>query len=258
MNKKLIVTGLLVLLVGCKGDDGKKAEQDTGAAEKATGAKTKAWDPALGTATVKGVVKFTGKPPRQRAVDTSAEPKCAEHGKVVDESVVVNPDGTLKNVFVWVKQGLEDWKFPTPTEPAVLDQRGCTFHPRVQGVLAGQPLSIRNDDPFLHNVHVFAKKNRGFNMGQPKKGMEAVKKFTRPEVMMSVKCDVHGWMRSFIGVVAHPYFAVTGTTGAFELKNLPPGEYTVEAWHEEYGTKTATVTVADGESKDIEFQFEGQ
>ena len=166
------------------------------------------------------------------------------------------PDGRLKNVFVWVKKGLEGWKFPVPSESVSLEQKGCRFVPHVLGVQAKQNILIRNGDPLHHNLHSYCKRNRSFNFSQPPAGAEDTKSFRAPEVMVSLKCDMHGWMSAYIGVLAHPFFAVTGDDGSFALSNLPPGEYTVEAWHEEYGTKTATATLGDKESATLEFSFE--
>ena len=219
----------------------------------------KDWTPALGTASIAGIVKFSGKVPRRRPVDMGAAAQCsAQHSEaILDESVIVSSDGRLKNVFVWVKKGLEGWKFPVPSESVSLEQKGCRFAPHVLGVQAKQKVLIRNRDPLLHNLHSYCKRNRSFNFGQPNAGVEDTTSFRNPEVMVSVKCDVHGWMNSYIGVLAHPFFAVTGDDGSFTLSNLPPGKYTVEAWHEVYGTKTVIVTLGDKESKKLELSFEG-
>ena len=178
-------------------------------------------------------------------------------GLLLDESVIVNSGGTLKNVFVWVKRGLTGWRFPVPTEPANLEQKGCVFVPHVLGVQAKQKILIRNRDPLLHNLHSYCKRNRSFNFGQPNASAEDTTSFRNPEVMVNLKCDLHGWMNSYIGVLAHPFFAVTGDDGSFALSNLPPGDYTIEAWHEVYGTKTVRVTLSDKESRKLEIGFDG-
>lgn len=217
----------------------------------------KPWDPALGTSELKGVVQFSGKAPKRRPVDMGADETCSQmHGKrPLDETVIVNPNGTLRNVFVWVKKGLEGWKFPVPAEVKVLDQRGCTYSPHVFGIMAGQDLKILNSDDTLHNIHAQPKLNSELNFGQPKKGMEEIRKFSNPEIMIKFKCDVHGWMGAYAGVTAHPYYAVTGEDGSFRLPMLPPGDYTIGAWHEKYETKPLTVKVGDKEAKYIAFTF---
>jgi plastocyanin len=160
-------------------------------------------------------------------------------------------------VFVYVKDGLGNLKFPVPTTPLVLDQKGCQYRPHVFGVQAGQPIEILNSDATLHNIHAWPQANQEFNMGQALQGMKDTHTFTTQEIMVPFRCDVHRWMNSFVGVVAHPFFAVTGADGAFSLKGLPPGTYTIEAWHEKFGTKTASVTIGAKESKDVAFTFSG-
>jgi plastocyanin len=209
-------------------------------------------------ATVKGVVKFVGEAPKPRLISMKADRQCdAIHGgkSVTAEDVVVNPNGTLKWVFVYVKEGVKG-KYNPPSEPVVLDQQGCLYQPHVFGIMVGQKLEVRNSDPLLHNVHATPKKNKPFNIGQPVKGMKSYHTFDTPEIMVPFKCDVHPWMSAYAGVLDHPFFSVSNDKGEFEIKNLPPGTYTIEAWHEKFGTLTQTVTVKPGETKQIEFTFE--
>lgn len=215
------------------------------------------WDPSAGTASVTGSVRFAGNAPPRKRLTVDATSKCgAAHAEsLFDESVIVNTGGTLKNVFVWVKHGLEGWRFPVPTESVVLDQKGCIFVPHVLGVRAGQPLLIRNHDAFLHNLHSYCRRNRSFNFGQPGAGTEDTATFRNPEVMVTLKCDLHPWMGCYLGVLPHPFFAVTGDDGRFTLENLPAGAYTIEAWHEVYGTKTRRVTLGENGSETVEFSF---
>jgi len=158
-------------------------------------------------------------------------------------------------VFVYVKDGLGNYVFDTPTETAKIDQKECRYHPHVFGMRVGQPLEIMNSDPTLHNIHALPKGNSEFNTGQPIQGMKTTHTFDKPEIMVPFKCDVHGWMNAYVGVLPHPYFAVTDKDGKFELKTLPPGTYTLEAWHEKLGTQTANVTLGPKESKDVTFSF---
>jgi len=221
----------------------------------------KPWDPALGTAKISGSVKFDGKQPRSRAIDMAgADEKCAElHGGVRQkpETIIVNDNGTLRNVFVWVKSGAEGWEFPMPEGDASLEQVGCMYTPHVQGMRTGQSLAIKTSDPTAHNVHGFGKVNRSFNRSQPPGAADIVMRMRRDESQppMKVKCDIHPWMNAYVAVVPHPYFAVTGVSGEFELPNLPPGTHTIEAWHEKYGVMEQTVTVGDNDSQTIEFTF---
>ena len=165
-------------------------------------------------------------------------------------------DGGLDNVFVYVKDGLgANYVFDTPTETAKIDQKDCRYHPHVFGMRVNQPLEIVNSDPTLHNIHAMPKGNAEFNNGQPIQGMKMSHTFDKPEVMVPFKCDVHGWMNAYVGVMSHPFFAVTDKDGKFELKGLPPGTYTIEAWHEKLGAQTASVTLGAKESKEAKFTF---
>jgi plastocyanin len=210
-------------------------------------------------ATVTGRVKFTGTRPTNPRIDMSEEAACKAKYTTAPptaETVVVNANGTLGNVFVYVKAGLPAGaKYPTPATPVVIDQDGCRYHPHVLGIMVGQTLEIRNSDPVLHNIKAKATKNRPFNVSQPSAGIKTNRTFAAPEVMVALECNVHGWMNAFLGVLPHPFYAVTGTDGSFSLKGLPPGTYTIEAWHEKYGTQTATVTVAATGSKTQDFTF---
>jgi plastocyanin len=205
---------------------------------------------------VTGKVSFMGTPPPSETISMSSDPRCMNAGAKT-ESVMVSGDGSLQNVFVYVKDGLGSLKFPVPTTPLVLDQKGCQYRPHVFGVQAGQPIEILNSDATLHNIHAWPQANQEFNMGQALQGMKDTHTFTTQEIMVPFRCDVHRWMNSFVGVVAHPFFAVTGADGAFSLQGLPPGTYTIEAWHEKFGTKTASVTIGAKESKDVAFTFSG-
>lgn len=212
-------------------------------------------DPAV-AATVTGMVNFEGVAPEAEPIDMSQEAACAEQHPegAHTREVVANANGTLKNVFVYVTQGLGATEFPTPSEPVTLDQRGCIYHPHVLGIQTGQALEIRNSDGVLHNINATPEANRGFNISQPIE-MTSDRTFAVSEVMIPVECDVHGWMTAYIGVVDHPFFAVTDTTGSFTIDGLPPGDYVIEAWHERYGVQTANVTVGASETAEISFDY---
>src|SRR5687767_675677 len=208
--------------------------------------------------TVTATVRFEGTPPAPTMMRLDGDPKCVtENGasERADESLVVGQNQALQNVFVYVKDGLGPYGFPIPTEPVVLDQDKCRYTPRVLGVRAGQPLSIKNSDPLLHNVRANGTINQGFNMSTPLEGVSFQRTFATKEVMVPFKCDVHGWMTAFVGVLDHPYFGTTAPDGKVVLGNLPPGTYTIEAWHETLGTRTEQVTIAAKESKDVAFTF---
>ena len=223
----------------------------------ATSSVPAAIDPAT-AAGISGKVTFEGTPPSPQPVKLTSDPFCAgANPGLTTEAGLVGPGGVVQNVFVYVKDGLTGRTFPAPAEPIVLDQKGCHYTPHVIGIQVGQPLQIINSDATLHNVHGLAKANKEFNAGQPIQGMKMTHTFSAVEVMVPFKCDVHGWMRAWVGVLDHPYYAVTGTDGAFSLKGLPPGTYSIEAWHEQFGTSTQMITVAEKETKDITFTFKG-
>ena len=212
---------------------------------------------AAGKGAVSGVVKYDGPAPKVTFIKMNADPKCiAIHGdkKVAHEEEVVGVAGEVKNVFVYIKAGLKAEKYPVPAEPAVIDQKECMYVPRVQGMIAGQKLNVVNSDPLSHNIRCFAKVNKTFNIGQPKEGTRE-KLMDKPEHAIKFKCDIHGWMFAYIFVMEHPYFAVTGADGAFKIENLPPGEYTLAAWHEVYGEQEMKVKVGEGAPAKASFVF---
>jgi plastocyanin len=187
----------------------------------------------------------------------ATDPNCKPDQPLKTETVAVGQDRGLQNVFVYVKDGLGDLRFPVPATPAVLDQRGCRYTPRVIGVQVGQPVQILNSDRTFHNVHAVGQTNSEFNVAQPSVGMTMTHTFTTREVMVPFKCDVHLWMHAWVGVLDHPFFAVTTADGSFSLAGLPPGTYTVEAWHESLGTQTMQVTVAPKAVAMAPFTFKG-
>ena len=250
-----IGSGLLVFVLAC----GKSEKPSFGEGMSAPpGAPAVASSGAVGTGTITGSIKFVGKAPANPAIDMGEEPKCkAEYSSPPHEHVVVvNPNGTLADVFVYVKSGLPAGAtYPVPSTPVVIDQKGCMYHPRVFGIMVGQQLQIANSDALLHNIKAMGKQNRPFNISQPTAGMTTNRVFTAPEVMLRFECNVHGWMHAFAGVLPHPFFATTGSDGTFAITNLPAGTYTIEAWHDSFGAATASVTVHEGETASAVFTY---
>ena len=211
-------------------------------------------DPATAGA-ITGTVRFTGTPPAPEPINRTSDAYCEQQGEATTETVMVGGGSTLQNVFVYVKDGLGDRVFPTPSTAAVLDQKGCRYVPHVMGIQVGQSLEILSSDNTLHNVHAIPEQNREFNKAHQMAGIKHTHVFSTREVMVPFKCDVHRWMNAYIGVLDHPYHAVTGANGTFELKGLPPGTYTIEAWHEKLGTQTQTVTIGEKQTSDLAFTF---
>jgi plastocyanin len=207
---------------------------------------------------IAGKVTFTGTPPVAERLRVASDPACVQGDgpNPLSDAVLVGEGGALRNVFVHVTRGLDPaYTFAMPADPVVLDQHGCRYAPRVLGVRVGQAIAIVNSDPTFHNVHALPKVNQEFNEGQQVTGQRSLRIFTSPEVMVRFKCDVHGWMAAWVGVVNHPFFAVTGADGAFTLSGVPPGTYSVEAWHERFGTRTAEVIVGDRQAATVSFTF---
>lgn len=212
--------------------------------------------PSGGIASVRGTVKIQGSVPKPKPINMSADPSCAKQhaGPVFLQDIVSDLKGDLENVVVFVSDGLGDRTFDPPAEPAVIEQKGCVYRPHVLAMRANQPLEVVNDDPTTHNIHPLPANNREWNKAElPMTKMD--ESFAREEVAIPVKCNVHPWMHGYVAVFKHPFFVVTGKDGSFDLSNLPPGTYTITAWHEKLGTATQKVTVAGSETKSIDFTF---
>ena len=243
-------------VVACGG--GSEPPAQTPATQEPAAAPAAAVDPAS-AATIAGKINLEGAAPANAPIRMNADPACvaATKGQTPTQQTFVSEGGGLGNVFVYVQSGLNG-TFPAPSTPVVLDQKGCQYVPHVFGVQVGQPIEIVNSDPTLHNVHATPKTNAEFNTAQPIQGMKTSHTFTAKEadVVVPFKCDVHGWMNASVGVLDHPYFAVSKPDGSFSIPNLPPGSYTLAAWHERLGTQTMPITVAAKESKsDANFTF---
>ena len=247
--------GLIALVAGlaiaCGGGGGEGEQEEGGPTEEA--------GPAVhpdSAATITGRVTFAGQAPAAEPIDMSEEPTCADKytEPPTREVAKLGANGELADVFVYVKEGLAPRDWPTPSEGVTIDQDGCRYVPHVLAIQVGQPMVIKNSDGILHNINTQPTANQGFNISQPVE-METEREFSDAEVMIPVKCDVHGWMEAYVGVQDHPYMAVSGADGTFSLADLPPGEYVIEAWHERFGTQTQTVTIGPKESKEITFTF---
>ena len=205
---------------------------------------------------ITGHVRVKGPVPGNAVIRMGMDPVCAtlNAGKrPVQEVVTATSDGSLANVFVSLQGDFPS--SPIPSEAVTIDQRACMYVPRVVGARVGQRIQIRNSDEVLHNVHGQSARDNGFNISQPKAGLVQELHLKTPEVMLRVTCDVHRWMTSFVGVVSHPYFAVSNPAGTFTIDNVPEGTYTVQAWHERFGTTTQTVRVAAGTTSTIDFTY---
>jgi hypothetical protein len=219
-------------------------------------APTKTIDPQA-TGSVSGAVLFKGTPPAPSMIRANADAACAKaHPGEYDAGDVLVHDGKVEAAFVWVKSGLEDYRFDALTEPVKVNQEGCMYHPRIFGARTNQMVEFTNSDQTLHNIDAKPLKSSGFNFVTPQ-GAKQARAIKRPEVMVKVGCDVHPWMHAFMGVLDHPFFRVTGADGAFELSGLPAGTFTIAAWHERLGEIEQSVTIAAGDKKTIELAVPG-
>lgn len=211
-------------------------------------------------ATITGKVTYNGGIPKFKPIKMEADPVClVKHSEnVFPETLILGDEGTktMGNVFVRVVGGLPKKEYPVPSEPVFLDQKGCRYTPHMIVLLVGQPLKILNSDGTLHNIHVLPKVNGEFNFAMPQFRKEAVKTFDKIETApFPVKCDVHPWMGAWISVMDHPFFSVTQPEGIYRIENLPASTYEIEAWHEKLPAQKATVTLAEGEEKELHFTF---
>jgi plastocyanin len=223
-----------------------------------TGPSLHAARPSASGATIRGIVHFEGKSPTPKPLSMGMDPVCAKQHRspVLAQEVLVDTMGDLENVVVFVAEGLGDRTFQAPVEPVVVEQKGCLYQPHVLAMRANQPLELVNDDATSHNIHPLPANNREWNKAEPP-GSKMEETFAREEIAIPVKCNVHPWMRGYIAVFKHPFFAVTNKDGSFDLGNLPSGTYTIKAWHEKLGTASQTVTVGENETKVISFVFKG-
>src|SRR3984957_13732613 len=263
MNRKLcvgifglcaIVSVGLVLLAGCSKKSNEETTAATPAPASAPAPAATPIDPAT-AATVSGTVTFSGAAPKMAKIDMSQDPACK--GMNMAENVVAD-GGKLDNVFVYVKSGLGDRAFNAPTDPVTIDQSGCKYHPHVLGVMAGQTIKIVNSDPTTHNIHPTPADNREWNESQPPQAPAIEKTFAREEIMLPVKCNQHPWMKMYVNVVKSPFYAVTGPDGKFEIKGLPPGDYTIAFVQEKLGTQEQKVTVGPKDSKTVDASFKAE
>jgi len=240
----------LVLVAGC----GKKEtteEQPAAPAATTPAPAATPIDPAT-AASVNGTVKLDGAAPKAAVIDMSQDPACK--GQNTAENIVVSGGG-LANVFVYVKEGLGNRTFDVPKDPVVVDQQGCKYHPHALGVMAGQTVKIINSDPTTHNIHPTPKDNREWNESQAPQSAPIEKVFAREEILLPVKCNQHPWMRMFVSVVKSPFYAVSGPNGKFEIKGLPPGDYTLAFVQEKLGEQDVKVTLAAKDSKTVDVSF---
>jgi plastocyanin len=224
-----------------------------------------AYTPKGNEGSVTGAIAYTGTPPVPRKIDTSADPACGSKNPnlTTEDNVVTN--GKLANVFVYIKDGstadgkkIAEFTFPTPSTAITLDQNGCHYRPHVLGAMVNQDIQITNSDPTTHNIHFTPKSNPDWNQSQPNGAPPLMHKLTRAEVLVPVKCNQHPWMKAYIGVLKHPFSAVSAEDGSYTIKGVPPGTYTVVAWHEggAAGTeKTMQVTVPASGSATADFAF---
>lgn len=209
--------------------------------------------------TIDATVAYTGSVAPAREINMGSTPACAAaHQEPVYDNTLLVQNGRLANAVVWIKRGLEDRVFARPTDPVVMDQRGCVYVPHVAGVMIGQPLQFVNSDTESHNVHGKPKIARGWNFMMSRRAGARTVYLSKPEVAIPVGCDIHPWMQAYIAVVEHPYFAVTPADGTASLRQVPPGDYVLAVWHERLGTKEQAVTLLPKGSVSVRFEYQGQ
>jgi plastocyanin len=258
----MLAVAMLSFMLACGGsDDDDDVAEDEGAATETAGTPYKS---SGNEGSITGAINFTGEAPAPKPISMDADAACAQTNPNPQTEDVIVKDGKLANVFVYIKDGkttegnksITSFAFEVPATEVLLDQKGCRYLPHVLGIMAGQKLKVTNSDPTAHNVHPSPKSNKEWNQSQPAGAQPIIQSFSRAEVVVPVKCNQHPWMKANIGVLKHPLFAVSGENGAFEIKGVPPGTYTVAVWHERYGEKTQSVTVGAKETKTQDFAFD--
>ena len=211
------------------------------------------------TVTITGVISFQGTPPGRQEISMDMDPACTIDMKSAPKSemVIVNA-GKLENAFVYVKGGLEKYAMPRPSEPVVINQKGCRYEPHVLGVVAGQPIKILNSDRAEHNVHAVAQNNPQWNLSQMPGAAPLEETFNNPELMMPIVCNQHPWMKMYVNVIGSPFYAVTDAQGRFTISGLPPGDYTIEALHERLGARETKVHLDAKQNAQLNFSFAQQ
>ncbi|HKV93458.1 MAG TPA: DUF2012 domain-containing protein [Candidatus Angelobacter sp.] len=246
----IYVAAALISIAGCS--KSQPASEQPAAAPKAA---TISIDPST-AGSISGVVSFKGTPPKLKSLDMTQDPGCPSSPQP-SEAVVVN-GGKLANVFIYVKEGLPQGTFDVPSDPVALDQKGCRYNPHMMGIMAGQQLKVLNTDTANHNIHDMPQNNPPWNESQSPTDKPILRTFATPEMMIPVQCNQHPWMRAYINVMSHPYFAVSAADGSFQIKNLPPGDYTLAAVHEKFGEQTMKVNVSPKMDTDARFTFAAQ
>lgn len=247
-------------LASCGGGGGDDGGKPSGGGATSASPRTAVYDPAAPSGAARGRVTYTGEPPAAQNVRMAADPYCdrANPGGKKLSRVDVGADGGVAGVLVRVSGGMREMQYELPAGVVLLDQVGCSYVPRVLAVRVGQGLEIRNSDATLHNVHAMPEESKGFNLGMPSQGMTTTRKFSRPEVFVRIKCDVHPWMSAHVAVLDHPFFAVTDAQGRFRIDGLPAGTYELEAVHPHLGSLVRSIEVKAGDgdpNKDAQVAF---
>jgi len=259
----LLVWVMFILVTGCGGGDEPLVSSDGGGSSETSSTSENSQfptDQAVGM--IRGKVIWEGDIPKVKGLPKPEGDKfCEAHAdQLIDERLLVNPNQTVRNVFVYIKTGADDWNYDEyhgmndPSKKVIIKQEGCVYIPHVVGVMAQQKLEIQSKDATTHNVHLHSNRNRTFNFIQKKGGVNT-ETLNRQEVMAKLTCDIHSWMSAYVGVLYNPFYMVTTEDGTFELGKLPKGSYTVEAWHEKLGTQSQTVTIIEGDAPEISFTF---
>ena len=255
-----IALSLLAMASACGNKGGGESTGDT------SNPTAKKFVPKGNEGTITGAIAFTGTPPAPTKIATDADPACGQKNPNLATEATVVKDGKLANVLVYIKEGtladgtkIGDWSFDTPGEALTLNQDGCHYKPHVSAVMVNQKLNITNSDPTQHNIHFTPKNNPDWNQSQPNGAAPLSHSFARSEILVPVKCNQHPWMKAYVAVLKHPFAAVSAEDGSFTIKGVPPGTYTVVAWHEGGATGTESkpmqVTVAANGSAKADFSF---